>query len=664
MSILFKAQDSLTQEVQKMRESVKKFGKDIADYKSIQDKAFKEKAELQLDFRKAKDELKELAKLEKDGVEGSKEAFISKQKQINEMQEGIKRYTQVINEANKAERDLTTTKSRNSNNPNAKSNKQNELAELGQNLVKAGMFKELGQSFGNAAGTYLTSAYGDKFGNRVGTMASSIISTAGMGGAVGGLHGAIAGAGVGAVKGALDLFSEEQKTKDSYFQDGVKNVIQEVKELKPDINRGIELAGQREIDLISFDTLFGGRKNTDKYFKEADKFAQTTPFSIQDINQNAKIMKVFGWKQEEIFDKLTKIGDASASMGLSNQDRNNVITALGRMKATDKTSLEYINQLTERGIDAVGFLAKQIGTDKKKVYEMISKGVISGEKASETIIKYMGQENKGAMEKQSKTYEGLVSIKQDNIDNNLREGAKAYTEYRKKFIQSEIDWENKWGQQIAENEAKLKAKMETTKNKLVNQYLEETMKTDEYKKAQQENNGAELGRLEMEAKTKAIIEFNNSPEMKAVQENELATIKATQQYIRENGGFVELGQSVAEQFNQGWKSKIRLEIPKPHPKLQQDDGGGFSFKYGFFGRRLEKDRRATGGRIPDDYYPIYADKNERVLTAQENLEWEKNKGKSNIINNINVNVSDSNANADDIADVVVQKINSALENVV
>lgn len=661
MSVLFKAQDQLTKEVQKMRESVKKMGKDVADYKAIQDKAFKEKAELQLDFRRAKAELKELAKLEKDGTEESRQNYIAKQKQVNEMQEGIKRYTQVINEANRAEKELMTSENRRKNNPNNTPPNNTtpppiENRSLGKDLVKAGMFKELGQSFGDAAGAYITSAYGDKFGNRVGTMAGNILSGAGMGASVGGLYGAVAGAGIGTVKGVIDIFTGEQKVKDGYFQEGVKNIITEVKEISPDIKRGIELAGKREIDEISFAKLFGGKKNADKYFKEADVFAETTPFSIQDINQNAKILKTFGYKQEEIFDKLTKIGDTSASLGLSPQDQQMVVTALGRMKATDKTALEYMNMLTERGIDAVGYLAKKMGTDKKKVYEMIRKGVISGEKSSEAIINAMGKDNKNAMVEQSKTYDGLVSIKQDNVDSNLREGAKAYTEYRKKFLKIETEWENKWGQQIAQHESLMKAKMESTKNEMIMQHLEGVMKTDEYKKAQSEGNGAELGRLEMEAKTKAIIDFNNSPEAKAIQENELALVKTTQEYIRENGGFVELGQSVAEQFNQGWASKIKLDIPKPQ------SNGGFSLKYGLSGKNSGQERRATGGRIPEDYYPFFADKNERVLTAQENLEWERNKGKSNNIINININNASSNSDNEALANTVAFKITQALEN--
>lgn len=663
ISVLFKAQDQLTQEIQKMRASVKEMGKDVADYKSIQDKAFKEKAELQLDLRKAREDLKELAKLEKDGTEESKQNYIEKQKQVNEMIEGLKRYNQAINEANKAERELTTGRSRNNNNPNISSN---EVSMVGQ-LMKVGMFKELGDAFGDAAGTYLTSAYGEKFGNRVGTMASSVISGAVMGSVVPGIGTAI-GVGVGALTGGLNILSQEQKTNDEYFKSSVQSVLSEANTLKPDTDKGIELAGQREMDMISFETLLGSKENAEKYLKESEAFAAKTPFTSEGIDSNTKTMLTFGYNQNELFDKLTKIGDTSAALGLDQQNQQMVVTALGRMKSSDKTSLEYMNMLTERGIDGVGYLAEAMGTDKKTVYEMISKGSLSGVQSSEVIINTMGEKYKDAMEKMSKTYEGLMSTKEDVNEINLRKGATAYTEYRKEFIKAETEWDQKWGEQLAKNEALLKAKLESTKNTLVNQRLEEVMQTDEYKKAQNEQNGAELGRLEMEARTKAIIEYNNSPEAKAVMENELALIRSTQDYVRENGGFVELGQDVAEQFNRGWASQVNLEfnknpgglnlsditLPKETPNKRYN---GLNFS------DITLPRKAVGGRIPDDNYFFIAHKNERVLTAQENAEYERNKGRDRgIVNNININVAGSNADAEEIANMVVFRIVEAVEN--
>jgi len=208
--------------------------------------------------------------------------------------------------------------------------------------------------------------------------------------------------------------------------------------------------------------------------------------------------------------------------------------------------------------------------------------------------------------------------------------------------------------------------------------VEGAKSSQEYKKALADGDGAEVGKLLADAQTKAMVEWNNSPEMQALHEAELGRVKATQAYIAENGGYVNFGQQMAEQFNKGWASTVRLEMPNvvgtpigtnTKNNNVQNGNRGVVNKNGNNNKQKGNrgvvgwQRKATGGRIPDDYFPFLADKNERVLTARENLEYERNKGNSggNItIGSINVNVS--NADGDAIGDAIVQKINDACVN--
>ena len=45
-------------------------------------------------------------------------------------------------------------------------------------------------------------------------------------------------------------------------------------------------------------------------------------------------------------------GDAGAALGQSTNDMTAVATAIGRMKSSNKTTLEYLNILNDRGIGA------------------------------------------------------------------------------------------------------------------------------------------------------------------------------------------------------------------------------------------------------------------------------------------------------------------------
>lgn len=656
MSILFTAQDNLSKEIEKMRSNVKKMGKDVADYKAIQDKAFKEKAELQLDMRKAKQELKDLAKLERDGTEESKQNYIAKQKEINEMQEGIKRYGQAINEANKAERDLNKTSSRNRNNPNYSKggdNATSQIATLGKNLIGAGMAKELGQSLGNATSAYISSAYGDRVGDRVGTVAGSTLSMAGMGAMVGGPIGGAIGAGVGVIKGGLDAFTNEKKISDGFFKDEVQNIYTQVSELNAKtLESGSELASDRETDLIAFKNILGSKEDADRFIKDTEDFGAVTPFNQDELLGLGKTMMTYGYGQDDIIPELTKLGDAFSALGIDAQGKQSSVTALGRMKSSEKVDLKNINVLQGHGIDAIGIMAKDMDKSKQEIYELISKGALNGAEIAKLITDSVGEEYEGAMEEFSKTYQGLSSTLSDLQDKGDRAEGEGYNEKRKEGIQAEIEYLETLATKDREYIGEYKATLKNKEEELMRSTMEATKASQEYKEAEAGGDGAKLGELLADAQTKAMVEWQNSPEMQKLHEAELARTKATQDYIRNSGEYVKFGQTMAEQFNIGWSKTIDVGAPKGSGKNKDKSN------------RVSGRRRATGGRIPDDYYPFVADKNERVLTASENLQWERNKGKGNgvSIGNINVSVADSNASADNIANTIVSKITEAMEN--
>lgn len=654
MDILFVAQDNLSKEIEKMRSNVKKMGKDVADYKAIQDRAFKEKAELQLDMRKAKQDLKDLAKLERDGTEESKKNYISKQKEINEMSEGMKRYNQVINEANKAEKDLTKTKSRNDNNPNSPNSPG--VGNLGAELVKAGMAKELGQSVGNATNAYITSAYGERVGNRVGTIGGGALAGAAVGSVIPGIGTAL-GAGVGAIKGAIDVATEEKKRADGYFQDEVKNIYTQVSELNAKtLAGGIELASNREMDLIAFKNILGSEEKSEKYVTDMEQFASVTPFGQQELLDLGKGMMVYDFQQEEIIPELTKLGDAFAALGVDKQGKESSITAIGRMKSSEKTDLKNINVLQSHGIDAIGILAEKMEVSKQKVYEMIGKGAINGADTAKLIIDTVGAEYEGAMKEFQQTTEGLSNTLEDVMARGDRAEGDGYNNERKKGLELEIKFYEEMATKDREYMGEYKATLKNKEEELMRSTITVAKESQEYKEAMAEGDGAKLGELLADAQTKAMVEWQNSPEMQKLHEAELARTKATQDYIRDNGEYVKFGQDMAEQFNRGWSSKIKLDANVELQKNTDTSKGIGDVRRGH--------RYATGGRISDDYTPIIADKNERVLTANQNLEYERNRGKagSGMINNINVKVAGSSASADDIANIVVTKITQAMEN--
>lgn len=101
--------------------------------------------------------------------------------------------------------------------------------------------------------------------------------------------------------------------------------------------------------------------------------ADYTPFLFDDLTAMSKTLLTYGYNEKEMIPQLTKVGDAGAALGMNTEDMKMVATAIGRMKSSGKTTLEYINILQERGVDAIGYLAQAGGISKGEVYEKSQK---------------------------------------------------------------------------------------------------------------------------------------------------------------------------------------------------------------------------------------------------------------------------------------------------
>lgn len=664
VSIVFKASDNLSDSISKMKKNVKDLSRDVTEYRKIQDEAFNKKAEVKLDIAKAKRELAELTKAVKQNKEGSEEAFKNKSKEIEQMQEEYRRLTKVVKEASKAEKDLDENRSRISN-KNASRNDDSVVSGILKPLAGAGLGKMLGESIGNYAGQTLTSAYGDKIGNAIGGTVSGALTGAAIGSVAGPIGTAI-GAGVGAVSGMINAATEENKKSDDFFKTEVKSVFDTVKENQnKGLQNGIPLASNREQNMISFSTLLSGDKNASKFLSDTERFSEKTPFEQDDLLNISKKLLTFKYKQNEIIPAMTKIGDAGSALGISSEGQSDVATALGRMKSSGKTSLENINILQDKGIDAIGYLAKAMKTTNKRVYEMISKNAIDGAQAANVILNEMGKQFAGNMEKQSATYAGLMSTLDDLKAKADRAEGEGYTKERKKGIEEEIKYRESIGIKDRELIGQYKASLDNKQDEFMRNAIKNAKESDSYIKAQKSKDGAEMGKILMKAETDAMIAFRDSPEMLQRIENERQIVDNIQETIRSYGTYVRQGQKAAEDFSRGWRGSLKLlptleptlpplpsTLPPLTPKLSPLPSTLLP---------LPK-KHATGlNRVPYDDYLMLAHEGERVLTRNEADKQDNNKS-NNPMPNISIVVNNYSGNVIDITREICSQIWDAAQS--
>ncbi len=199
-----------------------------------------------------------------------------------------------------------------------------------------------------------TSVAGSLGGDNVGTMASSVLSSAATGAALGSILpgvgtaiGAVAGAAVGAISGGLQIFEKKDDAFKSYVQESYETVTQEQAD---SLSSGSAIAGSREQTQMAFAQKLGSDEAADAYLERVKTMARDTNYTYDEITGYSKLL-LNTYDTEKTLSVLQTLSDASAGLNLDTSDVNMFISGLSRMRTTGKTTQEYLNYFSERGVD-------------------------------------------------------------------------------------------------------------------------------------------------------------------------------------------------------------------------------------------------------------------------------------------------------------------------
>lgn len=610
ISIAISAKDNFSQAITTMRNANQSFNKDLTGLQSKLDALNKNKISLKVETDKAKTALKEA---EKQFAATGDAADKMNMELANANYETARRNLDLVSKnARQAEKDILGLTGAVSKAENKAGNGRNNLLS---GLAAAGALKILGDTAANITAGVVGSA----FGGTGSTMLSNILSGAASGAAVGSIipgigtmAGAAAGAGLGIVNGAVGIYT----AKDDAFKGVVQGDYDAAKQGQSDtLNTGSTIAGNREQKQISFATLLGGDIAAKDYLAQMTDFAGTTPFGYDQLATISKTMLAYGYKVDELLPELTKIGDTGSALSMTSEDMNFVTTGLGRMRTTGKTTLEYLNPLLERGIPVWDYLAKASGKTKAEVQEMVSKGLVPGAEAAKAISDYMGKDFAGNMEKQSQTYQGLISSledAQDTMDAAMGEG---YNEERKKGIQAQIDYfEGEGGQKMKEANRMIgewKASLDNAHDAAIRDAMDSMMTSEEYKKAAAEGDRVKMGALLAEAQIKGENEYKASEGYQLQLQADLELAKSIRQDTALKDEYWNAGYVMGQEFSKGRMAGAGdISAMGPENGVRTGGRGGRQIHgYGKYAYGLDY--------VPYDNFPALLHQGEKVLTAGE-----------------------------------------------
>lgn len=697
VSIMVSAQDNFTTAINRMQQAVRPFERDIDGLQEALDQLGANRVRLQIDvsdasraLKNAQREYQNLAQAAEQAQQAMEAASTPEEQEtaaqrLSEVNQALGRsqirvedaqmqYNQlrdnlgaVSRQAQRTQRDIENLSRGEENRSRRNSEEQPQDTDDDQpgvrsgwqtlqqgfnRLAEAGAVQMVGDAVTDIANTFVASAYG----STASTMFSSALSGATSGAAigtaiapgVGTAVGALAGGAIGLLQGGTQIFQEKDEAFKNYVQESTENALAKQAEM---LNTGTVIAAQRETDQISFNTLFDSPDIAGKFLGDLSRMAGRTPFEYDNLTDMSKILNTYGYDENHILPTLEIIGDAGAALGMAVQDMNEVSTNIGRMNATGKTSLEYINPLQERGIDAVGALAQNYGVSNGEIYDMISKGEIAGEEAAQVILRAMADSFAGAMQNQSQTMSGLTSTLEDANAELANAMGAAFNEARKPDMQKQIDFfSGETGEEMKQAYALMgewQAELENTKNEIyretmtgvmegiipdfdnaemeaqiqdmADRYAELSAQAESGTAEQQREARAEMGALLAEAEVLAQNVYMKSEGKDLTIAAELGLIESVQ--ASSTGAWENAGWQSGQAYNRGLASAIQQFSP-PTYETSTTNTSSEPQHYNPFGYIPGRGTSIGGAafgldRVPYDEYPALLHEGERVLTASQ-----------------------------------------------
>ena len=648
-SIVIKATDRYSDVLKTLSKTTKAFSDDVDSLEEGLYALNKNKYTLKLDAKKAQQALKEAEK-QFDLTHSAADGLKMELAQAN-YDNVVRNLNAVTKEARNTEKAISKLENRSGGGGGG------GAANFGKSVVQALAISGITDSAKQLLSQGATTLAGSAFGNEGGMLFSNALSMATSGASAGfmvaGPAGALVGAGIGGLVGLGSGALQSYESQDSSFKSYVQDAVQEQLDAQSkSLTSGSTIAAGRETDKISFATLFGSQETADSYLSDLVSMANSTPFLYDDLTSMSKTLATYGYDADSILPVLQTIGDAGAALGQSTSDMTAVATAIGRMKSSNKTTLEYLNILNDRGIGAVGMLSDAYGVDQGTMYSMISKGEVAGQDAARIILDALSDSFAGAMEAQSKTFSGITSTiegLQQELDNAMGEG---YNQTRMQGLEAQKEWlAGDSGQEMQEAYTAIgawKASLENAKEQYIRDAMNDAMGSEEYKTAEAEGDAAEMGRILMKAKIDGMNEYNANEGKDEELAQELSLIESVRDDTALNNSYWDAGYTLGQEFSKGraaattdsaWADAVN------------------NFNSGYTKHRSGHQRAMGIDYVPYDNFPALLHEGEKVLTAGEARQEKTGVGSIQIV--INGMTVREDADIDRVAQALLSKLEEA-----
>lgn len=193
-----------------------------------------------------------------------------------------------------------------------------------------------------------------------------------------------------------------------------------------------------ESSIQSFEVLLGSYEKAQELTSALEDLAVETPLTSPDLIDAANRLLAVGIPLEEITDTIRMLGDLSLG---SAEKLDKLVNAFGKITASGKGSLEYLNYFAEAGVPIFEALSTELNVSKEEFFKLTDAGKVMSEDVVNALKRMTSEGGRfyQMMEKQSKTAKGLFSTLEDELMILGRDiGAEAF-EQLKDYLQDLLD---------------------------------------------------------------------------------------------------------------------------------------------------------------------------------------------------------------------------------
>jgi tape measure domain-containing protein len=184
---------------------------------------------------------------------------------------------------------------------------------------------------------------------------------------------------------------------------------------------------------VAFRTMIGDVKTADLLLRGMAAFAAKTPFTLQGVEQNAKLLQAMGISVKELLPTMRMLGDVSAGLSVPLE---NIALAYGQVRAANQLYGTELRQFVNNGVPLLSELASNFGKTERQVKKMVEEGQVGFTDVRDAFKSMTAEGGKfhNLMKEQAKTFNGMVSNLKDVFTLFLREAGKDYLDFAKEVV--------------------------------------------------------------------------------------------------------------------------------------------------------------------------------------------------------------------------------------